>query len=118
MTERLPEGTLVFYAADVFEVNYKWHRARVHRFDEQTNQYELHRQLSPTRYDRDITRVPVAWVEAEVTEDCIHEEMDYMGLPYLEMQSVPQTWLPGAPVIPGSVWCYTHARHETKEEQS
>ena len=34
----------------------------------------------------------------------------------IRMRPIIQTWLPGAPVIPGRVWCWTHRRWEESPE--
>ena len=52
------------------------------------------------------------------TEDCFHEERDYLGLYRIETKATTQTWIPGSPVLPGHVWCYTHGRWENKEEEA
>ncbi|MDJ0342241.1 hypothetical protein QMK19_03445 [Streptomyces sp. H10-C2] len=42
---------------------------------------------------------------------CIHEQPD--GGHRFEIQPQPQTWLPGNPVIPGAIWCWSHRDWET-----
>lgn len=56
--------------------------------------------------------------QPQATEDCIHEEMDYSGLPKIETRDTVQVWLPGDPVIKGSVWCWNHRRWEEREEEA
>lgn len=114
MPEPFRPGTLVFYARHEGEVEWPWEQAVVHSYDAARDEYLLKVRVGPPLYSREPVRVPANWVEAETTEDCIHEEQDYLELIRLENKPVAQTWLPGAPVIPGTVWCYSHTRWETQ----
>jgi hypothetical protein len=108
-------GTRVFYARNAGEADFPWHRARVVSYDPAAREYVLNAQRTPTVYWCEEIRVPQDWVQRETSDDCIHEEMDYTGKPLLATHPIPQTWLAGSPVIPGSVWCWSHGRHETVE---
>ena len=53
--------------------------------------------------------------------DCLHDlpagPLDLPGVDVVRIETRPtvQTWLPGNPVIPGSVWCWTHRHWEALE---
>lgn len=61
-------------------------------------------------------------VVPEMRPGCVHEDPNHPdegwgpGLPRFTNADLPQTWLPGSPVIPGTEWCWTHRQWETKEK--